>query len=931
MDLEREQRLLELLNAVCELPAEERRPRLESLCDDPALIDEVLTALADEDDSFLSSPVTPGISARIEEIGRNTEPSEADILAAQPRKVGAFTLVRLLGEGGMGRVFLATQSEPVERQVALKLLKWTFSTPEDEARFDAERQALARLSHPNIVQLYEAGTTPDGRPWFAMELDEGEPISDFCNRHQLTIEQRLKVFQDVCAAVEHAHRRQILHRDIKPSNVLVTLSDNAPLVKMIDFGVAKGLDTPLTDTTLLIDARTLGTPAYASPESLERDEEIDTRADVYSLGVLLYQLVCGVRPIDDEGLTLGDFIRRIIEVDAPRPGVRFQGLAAELRDSIAEARGVRPAQLQRLLGGDLGWIALKAIARKPAARYGSASELSQDVQRFLEKRPTLARPPTAAYLARRYLRRHAWPVAAAALVIAALSLGLLARTFEARRAQAALAESEQLSGFLVDLFRTADPDKGGGARMSVRDLLDEGARRIQEADHLSPASRAELLSTLADTYAELGQNDPAVTLAESSLAVREAQYPANHPEVIAALSRLGDIYRQAGRRDEAYQVLDSARSRIQTAAVPDAAALALVQNHLGNLYYAEGNASEAESSHRQALALRRNLVTANEGMELAIAESLNNLGAVLVSQRRYAEARPPLREAGELFEAHLGEDHPRLGAVLTNLAMVEARIGQFDEMEQMHRRAIAVWSSAYGEAHPRTLSAHQNMATDLRFAGRHDAARVEYAWVNEALTRQPDVSTAVRGRWLYFAARNELDAGQLASARALLDSALSFLRLSLPDDDMRVLDARDQLGRLQAMEGDLAASELTLRASWSERRRRLGDDHPLNAGVMQLLAMTLASQGDLASAHDLQAQAWRIRQDRLGPDHPDTADAVHELARITWLQGDLADAEPLAEAALAGRETSLSASHPLTLESWQMLNAIRDGKEAPPL
>ena len=429
---------------------------MEARCDDPALVNDALAALGAEveDDGFLTSPITSAMSARIDDIGRGAEPTEADILASQPRQVGAFTLVRLLGEGGMGRVFLATQSEPMERQVALKLLKWTFSTPEDEARFDAERQALARLSHPNIVQLYEAGTTPDGRPWFAMELTEGEPVTLFCNRHHLDLEQRLRIFQDICAAVEHAHRRQILHRDIKPSNVLVTLRGGEPRVTMIDFGVAKGLDRPLTDATLLIDARTLGTPAYASPEALEHDEEVDTRSDVYSLGVLLYQLICGVRPMDDEGITIGEFIRRIIEEPAPRPSERYAGLDPDLRASVAQSRATRPGSLQRTLRGDLDWITLKAIDKSPSGRYNSASGLAEDIQRYLDRKPTLARPPTLGYLARRYARRHAVPAAAAALVILALTTGLLARTLEARRAQAALAESQELSGFLVDIFFT---------------------------------------------------------------------------------------------------------------------------------------------------------------------------------------------------------------------------------------------------------------------------------------------------------------------------------------------------------------------------------------------------------------------------------------------------------------------------------------------
>ncbi len=354
-------------------------------------------------------------------------------------KIGRYSLARKLGEGGCGVVYLAEQSDPVRRQVALKVIKLGMDTRNVIARFEAERQALAMMDHPDIARVLDAGATDTGRPFFVMEFVDGVPITKFCDEHSLSMPARLELFARVCLALQHAHQKGIIHRDLKPSNILVAMRDGAPAPKVIDFGIAKATSGRLTEQTLVTGFdQFIGTPAYMSPEQAElRDLDIDTRSDIYSLGVLLYELLTGRPPYDPKSLVRAgvEEIRRIIrEVEPPRPSTRVSTLGDADLATVARLRRSAPMQLTSVLRGDLDWIVMRCLEKDRARRYGTASELADDVRRHLQQEPVTARPPTKLYRTQKFIARNRLACASAAAVAAALVIGTIVSVRQAVRA-----------------------------------------------------------------------------------------------------------------------------------------------------------------------------------------------------------------------------------------------------------------------------------------------------------------------------------------------------------------------------------------------------------------------------------------------------------------------------------------------------------------
>src|SRR5215213_2338320 len=417
------------LHAVGKVPPERWDTHIAEACGGDADLEQEVGRLLRvhrEAGSFLDRPAV-GVGAS----GAFSPPPDGETATGLPREgagteIGPYRLLQQIGEGGMGTVFMAEQQHPVRRQVALKVIKAGMDTAQVVARFEAERQALAIMDHPNIAKVLDGGATPSGRPYFVMELVKGVPITEFCDRNHSTPRQRLGLFAQVCAAVQHAHQKGIIHRDIKPSNVLVTVHDTSPVVKVIDFGVAKALGQELTERTLFTGfAQLIGTPLYMSPEQAgESALDVDTRSDIYSLGVLLYELLTGTTPFDKERFRKAahDEIRRIIrEEDPPRPSTRLSE-SKERLPSISAQRHTEPAKLAKLVRGELDWIVMKALEKDRARRYETANGFASDVQRYLADEPVLACPPSAGYRLRKFVRRNKATAAVAALVLSFLVL-----------------------------------------------------------------------------------------------------------------------------------------------------------------------------------------------------------------------------------------------------------------------------------------------------------------------------------------------------------------------------------------------------------------------------------------------------------------------------------------------------------------------------
>jgi serine/threonine protein kinase/tetratricopeptide (TPR) repeat protein len=557
-------RVREIFELAQELSGAGRAEFLEARCaGEPALRAEVESLLrcATGAGAFLSNPTAAEPAAHPGP--HPTAPAESPAESPGAR-IGLYKLLQKIGEGGFGVVFLAEQQTPVVRRVALKVIKLGMDTRAVIARFEAERQALAMMDHPNIARVLDAGATDAGRPYFVMELVRGEPITQYCDRAKLGTRQRLDLFIAVCQAVQHAHQKGVIHRDIKPGNVLVTVADGRPIPKVIDFGIAKATHGRLTQRTLFTEHRQLiGTPEYMSPEQAEMSGvDIDTRSDIYSLGVLLYELLTGTTPFDPRTLrsaALAEINRIIREVEPEKPSTRLGTLGQELRDTAAR-RGVEPARLGALVRGDLDWVTMKCLEKDRSRRYDTAAALSVDLQRHLAGEPVAAAPPSRRYRAVKLVRRHRASIAATGAVSAALLAGLAGFAWQAHRvrlqrdmavAATALAERSgrragRIMDFMTESLGAADPERAGRAGVSVGEVM-LGAVARAETFRDEPETRAGLLAVLAEILTGTGKAEAALPLAEESLALyrrvhRDASgpglSPGDHPDVARALDRV---------------------------------------------------------------------------------------------------------------------------------------------------------------------------------------------------------------------------------------------------------------------------------------------------------------------------------------------------------------------------------------------------------
>ena len=644
MDRDRLLKARELFAAAAPLGAAERQAYLVGAGEaDSDLLAHVTILLAAHDRAgdFLADAT----------IGDSTLPdSRANTSEIPGAAIGPYRILQLIGEGGFGSVYLAEQEHPVRRQVALKLIKAGMDTRQVIARFDAERQALALMDHPNIARVLDAGATESGRPYFVMELVKGIPLTDYCDVNHLPTAQRLELFVQVCRAVQHAHQKGVIHRDIKPTNVLVTLHDGRPVPKVIDFGIAKATETPLTDKTLLTEIRQLvGTPAYMSPEQAEMaGVDVDTRSDIYSLGVLMYELLTGTTPFDARELRAAAFgeVRRIIrEVEPPAPSTRL-GTMGEALTAVAARRRTEPAKLGQSLRGELDWIVMKALEKERARRYDSASALADDVQRYLRDELVLARPPAKAYLARKFVRRHKVGIVTASAVAAALVLGLGVATVGFVRA-------------------SRERDRAFAAR------FDEKLQRLLTGVALVEAEQARADADKARERAEQAH--------AHALGINDLLH-----ELFAAVNS-----RRTGDGATFDRILTGAAKKVDTGALAEQPQLdAAVRTTLANVLFSYGYVADGEHHQREALAIRRRLAPPEGSAD--VAESLCDLGWLLQRKGDLDGAEQLLREGLDLNRKLLKPDDPAIATNLHSLAMVLMAKGGRDEAMPLVRESLTI-------------------------------------------------------------------------------------------------------------------------------------------------------------------------------------------------------------------------------------------------
>ena len=664
--------------------------------------------------------------------------------------IGPYTLREQIGEGGMGLVFVAEQTQPVRRKVALKLIKPGMDSRQVVARFEAERQALALMDHPNIAKVLDAGTTREGRPFFVMELVKGEPVTHYCDRNRLNLRQRLELFLQVCAAVQHAHQKGVIHRDLKPSNVLVAVHDVTPVAKVIDFGIAKAVGQSLTDKTLYTAfAQMVGTPLYMSPEQAGQSSlDVDTRTDVYALGVILYELLTGSTPIDPETLrTAGyDELRRIIrEVEPPRPSTRMSTLKAEALSTVADKRAADPRRLIGQMRGDLDWVVMKCLEKDRERRYESAGALAADVQRHLDDEPVHARPPSATYRARKFVRRNRGPATAAALVLLAAVAGAGVAAWQAvvadrarraavaerdaadrerRRADDEAATAKAVNDFIRTVFAEADPEKNPrGKKVSVEEVLGRAAGRISGEFAGRPVVEAAIRATIGETYLQLGDYGAAAPHLERAAEVRRRELGAEHPDTLDSLGTLALLFFDLGQLDLAEPLLVSTLAVCRRTLGDDHIHTLTNANNLALVYQRRNRTGDAEALFAEVLATFRRL---NGEAHPRTLMAMYGLAEVLLLQGRDREAEPLLVKVLETSRRDPGGDNHVTLAALGGLAGVYDARKDRARSEPLHIEALELSRRAMGEDHPQTLIAMTNVASVYQDRGEFVAAEAMF-------------------------------------------------------------------------------------------------------------------------------------------------------------------------------------------------------------
>jgi serine/threonine protein kinase len=824
-------RIIDLLHEAKARPAGAERERFlaETCREDAELKEQILSLLAAEGDgnaSFLG--VTQVLRPAI-------PPTEKP-----GDRIGRYKLLEQIGEGGCGVVYVAEQEQPVRRRVALKVIKLGMDTRQVIARFDAERQALAMMDHPNIAKVLDGGATETGRPYFVMELVRGIRITDYCDQHQLPPRERLELFIQVCRAIQHAHQKGIMHRDIKPSNILVASNDGAPVPKVIDFGIAKATQGRLTDQTVYTAfEQFIGTPAYMSPEQAEMSlNEVDTRTDIYSLGVLLYELLTGKTPFDATELVASglEAMRRTIREKEPaRPSTRLSTMMEGELTSTARQRHTEAPKLIHLLRGDLDWITMKCLEKDRTRRYETANGLASDVQRHLADEPVVARPPSKLYEFQKTVRRHKFGFGAAAALIAVLLGGIVVSRREATRAlraeqqqirlrkqaesneqkaQTEASKSQHIAQFLEDMIKGVSPWTAKGRDTSVlQEIMDATASHIDEQMASEPEAALELKNTLAAVYREFGKNDKAAALLRGTPEIARQLWGTDDPRVADLLNNLG-------------------------------LALSLA------------NPAVAEPLHRQALSIRQKHFGTNS---MRAAQVQRDLAMALWGQGKLAEAEAEFLEVLAIERKVAGNQHPELAATLMGLSQIYRDEEDFAKAETVDREALKINRAAWlNQTNIATLAALERVGDDLRAQGR------------------------------------------FKDAEGFVQQSLNFVQALYPADELRASGYRNKLMDVLERESRWADAEKVQRDSLKAQKKLLGDAHPDVIAGTGHLALLLRRQGHLAEAEAMYRDKLRAARD--ATNDVEIGNALASLTLTLLHDKKFAEAEPTARELAARNE-----------------------------
>lgn len=896
---------IEIFTEALQLPAGERSAFLDRVCAENESLRRKIEALLRSNEragSFLEEPPTASISEKRENLPVGEKPGD---------QIGRYTLLEQIGEGGCGIVFLAEQQEPIRRRVALKVVKPGMDSKSVIARFEAERQALALMDHSNIAQVFDAGATPSGRPYFVMEWVNGVKLTEYCDQHFLTTIARLELFAQICDAIQHAHQKGVIHRDIKPSNILVTTGDNGkPLPKVIDFGIAKAVaGQQLTDKTIFTAFEMLvGTPAYMSPEQVTLSSaEIDTRSDIYSLGVLLYELLTGATPFDTRELLKAglDEVRRVIRDEEPiRPSTRLNTMAAADVDTVSRLRGAEPPKLISEMRGDLDWIVMKALEKDRARRYPTANGLATEIQRYLSGEEVLARPPSNLYRFQKLFYRHKVAFLTCGIVLltllAALSVTIWSLEKERLERSAAdharyeateqqkiaeankqdalteAAESQATAQFMVDMLKSVDPTRVTGDVSAVFDeMLDKTTERVEKQLTNRPIAQADLRVALGSVYGSLGLRNKEKTLIDKALAAYAQSHDTDQKTALAH-AELSEMYAQENKmsrsEEEARKALDLFKGQ-------EGIDVALLEVRLAHATLTKQRPAEAEAILRKALAMGQRFAGEQDGRWL---EANMLLAIALANQGQLTNAELALRHCVSIAQANYGTNNLRTVDHISYLAVMLAREGDLGQADKLCHQCVATVRKLVPSDHPALEDKLVNLGNVLHMEGKNAEATDVY---REALQ--------IRRKYL-----GDQDEQIMQTATILLKI------LAADNDEARFTNLSKEIPELWFVKSEDFAEH----GQWAEAKAAAGkflEMHPSNPNAYHLMVPLLAQMGDVAGYAALCEKAC---ERFAGAKDTKTADRMAKDCLILARPGaDLKVPSDLAEIAVTqGRNDSAS-------------------------
>jgi tetratricopeptide (TPR) repeat protein/tRNA A-37 threonylcarbamoyl transferase component Bud32 len=920
------QREAAIFDAAMDLPPGQRARYLDEACGEDAAfrrrMESLVSACDSKSDVLDSSAVSEAASA-----ATALMPS----IEKAGDRIGRYKLLQQIGEGGCGVVYMAEQLEPVRRRVALKVIKLGLDTKAVVARFEAERQALALMDHPNIAKVLDAGATDTGRPYFVMDLVRGVKITEYCDEKKLSTRERLDLFIQVCGAIQHAHQKGIIHRDIKPSNILVSVNDGVTEPKVIDFGVAKATSgQQLTDKTLFTAfEQFIGTPAYMSPEqAVVSNVDIDTRSDIYALGVLLYELLTGKTPFDAKELLaigLDELRRKIREAEPQRPSTRLSTLADNELSTTAQRRGLEAPKLVSELRGDLDWIVMKCLEKDRARRYETANGLSLDIQRHLKHEPVVACPPGSLYRLQKLVRRNKLVFAAGAGVVAALLFGLGISTWMfvkertavreqsllRQKAQAEAARSQEVAQFLKETLKGLGPSVAwDGDRTLLQEMLRQMAERIGRGLTNQPDIAISLRLTLAETYEELGLYEPERQISEQALLFAESSLGKESLLAANSATQLGWAEWRLNKLAQAEQHL---RQGLELRRKLLGSEHALVADSLGKLSFVLANRkrpTESVNAAREAHTISKKLFGDNHP---EVARSLAALGTVLRMAGRHDEAEPFARQALALHRRLLGDGHYDTTTALNKLAMVLMGQRKYSEAESLMRESLATQKKLLGEKHPELVLTLNLLGQTLSERKQAEAEAVYREALEQQKKLHGDEDPAV-AQSLDNLASALGDQGRHAEAEAIFSEALAMRKRLHGDEHPDVARSLENLGIVLGHQGKHVEAEAMHRKALTMRKKLLSDEHPDVGKSLFNLAFALHEQDKLADAETTYLEALTLQR-KLGGGDPSLANSLNNLGNVFDLQGKYAEAEVMHREALDLRKKLFGDAHAVVAQS----------------